>query len=206
MPMKKNRRIFLIIVIVFCLAVILKDQVLRMMVIYSASKITGAEVSIGRLSFGVINPSIKIKSCYLFNPRGFPNETLLAMPTIEARYKKDALFKKPLHLNTLAVDIQEIVVVKNKDGKLNIEALDIFKKENKPRHKKTAVLEVDTLTLNIDRVIYKDFTQGENPVVRKFDIGIKNKTYKNINNMEQLATIILSESLGTSLSQIKGAW
>ena len=107
-----------------------------------------------------------------------------------------------------AVVFPELILTKDKDGNLNVDALKTsqvkeLSKEEPSKKKELFSLQVDELVLSIGRVIYKDFTKGDEPFVQVFDVGIENKTYKNITNPEQLSTLILVEAMKPAA--IKGA-
>jgi len=108
-----------------------------------------------------------------------------------------------------------MVVVKNKDGLLNVDALKVAQKPDKPakvpeekkkkKKKKTKPMsmQIDALTLNIGKVVYKDYSRGEPPSVEAYDGGIKGKTYKNITSAQKMAVLIMVEAMGQTA--IKGA-
>lgn len=64
-------------------------------------------------------------------------------------------------------------------------------------------MHIDVLKLSVGQVVYKDFSAGHTPSVRSFDAGIKEKTYKNITSAQQLAVLVLTESM--KATGIKGA-
>jgi hypothetical protein len=59
------------------------------------------------------------------------------------------------------------------------------------------------LRLNVNRVIFKDHTQGKEPLVQVFDVNLKDKTYKDIQSAQQLAALIMVEAMKPTA--IKGA-
>jgi hypothetical protein len=95
---------------------------------------------------------------------------------------------------------------KNAEGKLNVDSLTAAqqpkegKKEKKPQ--KQMAFEIDTLNLNIGKIISKDYSSGPEPSVRAFDVNI-HKSYKNITSVQQLILLVLSESLKSA--GIRGA-
>jgi len=95
---------------------------------------------------------------------------------------------------------------KNAEGKLNVDSLTAAqqpkeaKKEKAPQ--KQMAFQIDTLTLNIGRVISKDYSSGPEPGVRAFEVNI-HKSYKNITSVQQLILLVLSESLKSA--GIRGA-
>ena len=98
----------------------------------------------------------------------------------------------------LVLDLKEMIVVKNKDGKLNVDALKVTQKDNDQKEQKPAkamALRIDQATLNLGRVIVKDYTNGEQPQIQVYDIGV-NKTFRNIKGAEQFAALVMVQGMG----------
>ena len=56
-------------------------------------------------------------------------------------------------------------------------------------------MKIDQATLNLGKVVVKDYTKGEPPSIQAYDIGV-NKTFKNITSAEQLVTLVLVQAMG----------
>jgi hypothetical protein len=55
-------------------------------------------------------------------------------------------------------------------------------------------MQIDSLKLKMGRIVSKDFSSGEQPTVKVYDVNIE-KSYKNITSGQQLAVLILAESM-----------
>lgn len=198
----------LFIVIFIYLIALSKNLFIKSLVTQAATQITGADVRIKGLSFDILGSDIRIIGLKMYNPKGFPREILLDIPKVEVEYDLSALLKKRLHLTSAEINLKELVVVKDKEGKLNINSLKFMLKKAekeapvKQETQKNVPMHIDVLKLNIGRVIHKDFSIGEKPQVVVYDINI-DKTYKNITNATQLITLMLTASLESTA--IKGA-
>lgn len=199
--MKKIFIIFLIIALALVAVGISKDQLIKSSLTLATSKIMGVEVQIEGFSLGVLKPIIRIRGFKLYNPEGFPKEPLVDIPKINVDYDLGALLKKKIHLNRVEFDLNEMTVVRSKDGKLNVDELAVAKKEEKPSE--LIALQIDYLSLSIGRIVYKDFSKGEKPSIEIFEVNIKNKVYKNITSAHALAALVLVEALKPAA--IKGA-
>lgn len=211
--MKTKKRKFIIIlsiIIAFIyLASVFKDALIKSAIDAAATQLTGADVRIQSLSFAFFDSSIRVSGLQVYNPEGFPREILIDIPRIGVEYDLSALLRKNLHLPLVEIDLKELLVIKDKEGKLNINSLK-FAKEKKEEPQAPAKekapepmpMRIDVLKLNIGRVIHKDLSAGEKPVVTVYDINI-NATYKDITNATQLISLILAESLRQTA--IKGA-
>jgi len=134
----------------------------------------------------------------MYNPKGFSKDILVDIPKIGVACNLKALVTGRIHLKHLELEIKEIGMVKNKDGKLNVDSLKIVaeksgKKEKKPG--KQPVVQIDIVSLDMGRVVSRDYSAGGNSsVVKVYDINLK-KTYKNITSVQQLIVLIISEPL-----------
>ena len=145
----------------------------------------------------------------MYNPQGFPKEILIDMPQIYASCGIGALLGKKLHIKKIVINIKEIGIIKNKDGKLNVDSLKIMQKEEKPETERKGPgeqlpLKIDELILSVGKVVYRDYTVGQEPSVQVYEVNIKDKVYKNITSAQQLTALIISEPLKkTAISSAK---
>lgn len=205
--MKKILPIAIIFLLALSTLAIFKDALIKSTVTVATTAITGAPTKIDHLSLGLLKQSILIKGFKMYNPAGFPKEILIDIPTIEVSLDVADLFKRKLHFKKIELDLKEVGVIKNKEGKLNVESLKVMeeagKKEKKPTTESTPKseksqelpLQIDELILNLGKIVYRDYTVGETPSVQVYDLGIKGKTYVNIKSAQQLITLIMAEAL-----------
>ncbi len=186
---------------------IARDPILRTVIATTTTAVTGAPTRIKNFSLSCIKHSVLIEDFRMYNPKGFPKEVFVDIPKIEVTLDVGGLLKRKLHLQKVTLDLNEIIIIKNKEGELNVDALKVTQTQEKPGprpgekkaipKKKTGQIpmQIDELNLNLGRVIYKDYTKGVPPKVDVYELHLKNKQYKNIASAEQLAFIILSEPL-----------
>lgn len=211
--MKKIFVIALIVVLALAAIGIFKDQAIGSVVSFAASNVLGAPVKIGGLSLGILKQSIRIRDLKVYQPKGFPSGVLIDIPVVSVDYDLKALLGGKLHLPLAEIDVKEMNIIKNTDKRLNVETLKVAqkkeettpstkKKETKPA--KPLAMQIDTLKLNVGQIIYTDYSAGEKPSVQVYDVGPKDKTYKNITSAQALAALLLSESLkGTAIQSAK---
>ena len=208
--MKKIASISLVVFLSLAGLALVKDLFLKSAVTGVASKMVGAPVSMRSLSFSLIQSTIHIKGFRIDNPSGFPKGILVSIPTIKVKYDRSALFKKKLHIFKAEIDLKEVGLIRNKEGQLNVDSLDVAKKESKEPKKtksKPMPLQIDVLDLSIGKIVIKDYTHGAEPTVQVRDMNI-HKSYKNITSPEQLVLLILSEPVkeaGIQGAKIYGA-
>lgn len=209
------KRILIILFVIAALllgAFIAKDQILRSAITAAAAQITGAKVSIDRFSLGILKQSARIEGFKLYNPEGFSAGVLVDLPKIAVDCDLASLSKGRLHLKLLEVNLKEIVIEKNREGRLNVDSLKIIQDDDKKpvqekRPVKQAAIQIDLLSLRMDRLVMKDYTSGKEPSVKAYDINLK-ESYKDITSPQALAALILSEPMkqaGIQGAKIYGA-
>ena len=193
-----KKMVIILILVIFALFVIgiVKDQIIKGVVATVASKITGAPVQIDGFSLGVLNRSVRISGFKMYNPEGFSKGILIDLSRINVKYDLGALLKKKLHLLNAEIEIKEMCLEKNKEGKMNVDSLKIAKqgekKEGKPAEQMP--MQIDVFKLGIGKIIFKDFSSGKEPIVNAYEINL-HKTYKDIGSAQQLAALIMTEPM-----------
>jgi len=208
---KKLSVIFFIIIALLVTLGILKNSLIKSAIVVGASKVVGAPVKVDHFSISFIKQSVRIKGFRLYNPEGYPDEPMVNIPEISVDYDLLALLQKKLHIPLMVLNLEEVVVIKDKEGQLNVNALKIAEpagkeeeteakpKEEAKKPSEPMPMQIDEVTLSIGRVVMKDFTQGDTPKIETFDIDLKDKTYKNITSAQQLGTLVLGEALKGSV-------
>jgi len=186
-----------IVIGIFLTSLILSSKFLIKEVL---SNILGAEVDIKALSIDVRNHTFFMNDFKIYNPIGFDTEKMLAyLPEIRGAYDPAKLIKhRKFHVRELRVIMETLAVVKDKDGKLNIDRLRISLEDLE-----AMPIEFDRLILTVNEVIYSDFSKKGQPDVELYAVNIKNKDYEDLPSVEDVASKILTESLGKTA--IKGA-
>ncbi len=213
--MKNLKKILLIVVVVLAGLVVLKDIIIRTSVTTVGSQIVGAPIKMGGFSLGLLTQKIHIKNFQLYNPPGFSNSPMIDIPEIRVDYDLGALIGGKLHFKLVMFNLKEMLVEKDKEGKLNVDSLKVVeeqkaaagkKKETKaePASKKETkemALAIDVLKLNVERVVYKDHSKGEPAATQVFEVALKDKEFKNITSVQQMVTLIMVQSMGPTAIQ-----
>lgn len=203
--MKNIIKITLIVIVCVFVLALVKDFAVRSVVTLAASQITGAKVDIKWMTVGIFRHSVHIYGFKMHNPKGFPEGTLVDLPKLIVDYSLVDLFKGKLHLSRLDIELKEIGLIKNKEGKLNVDSLKIAQKDSDAADKgpaKQMPMQIDLMNLQMGRIVSKDYSVPNPPSIAVYDINLK-KTYKNITSAQQLAALILTEPM--KQAGIKGA-
>ncbi|MCR4337657.1 MAG: AsmA family protein [Candidatus Omnitrophica bacterium] len=206
--MKKLYKIILLIFVVVVGLLFIKDQIIKTTVVRVGTKVLGAPIEMGGFSLSLFSQKVRISNLKVYNPEGFPKETLVDVPEIAVDYDLAAMLQGKVHLSLVVFNLKSMTVIRDKDGKLNVDALKVSQKADKPAEKEPAEkkeldMQIDILKLNIGQVVYKDYSKGEPPTVQSYDVNLRDKVFKNITSPEQLVLLIMTQSL--SQTAIKGA-
>ncbi|MFA5144534.1 MAG: hypothetical protein WC723_00785 [Candidatus Omnitrophota bacterium] len=194
--MQKIKIIVLAVILLFGFCLV-RDFLIKSLVGTIATSVTGAPTNVGGLSLSIIRQSVKISNLKMYNPKGFPKDVLVDIPRMGATCNIGAFITGKIHLRQLNLEIKEIGLVKNKEGKLNVDSLKISAEKSGGKEKKPAKelsMRIDIVTLGMGRVVSKDYSVEGQPVVKVYDINLK-KSYKNITSAHQLTALIISEPL-----------
>ena len=202
--MKKLFIVLGVVVIFLGSIALFKNLIIKSVVTTAASDITGAPVHMDSFQLNIFNSTIRISGFKMYNPSGFPEGILVSCPKIKVIYDRASLFKQERHLLLVEIELEEIGLTRNKEGKLNVDSLKIVEEsESSP----PTPMQIDLLTLNIGKIVYKDYTGGIEPSVRVYDVN-RQKSYKGIPTAQQLALLVLAEPMKDAAiknAQIYGA-
>jgi uncharacterized protein involved in outer membrane biogenesis len=210
--MKKLGIIVAIIVGVFALLFLFKNVLIKMAVEGGTKKATGLELTIEDMDVGLLSSKVDITDMQLLNPAGFPDKVMIDIPKFLVDVELASFFKGKAHVETIVLDLKELMVVRNKDRNLNLSALkSVSEKQQKgkkpveeeaKKEKKAPQVVIDTLVLKIGKVTYKDYSWGTKPLTKTFTIGI-NEVYRNITDPKKLVNLIIVRALQkTNIAQL----
>jgi uncharacterized protein involved in outer membrane biogenesis len=211
--MKKLVIIIGIIVVIIALLLIFKNVLIKTAVEQGTKRTTGLELTIEDMDVGLLTSRVDITGMQLLNPAGFTDKIMIDISQLLVDVELGSFFKKRAHVQTLALDLKELVVVRNKDRKLNLSALKSVsgkqKKVKKPvdqkegkKEKEAPQVVIDTLILKIGRVVYKDYSWGTKPFTKTFTLGI-NEIYHDITDPNKLVNLIIVRALQkTNIAQL----
>jgi uncharacterized protein involved in outer membrane biogenesis len=213
MVMKKLGIVVGIIVVIVVLLLIFKNILIKMAVEEGTKKVTGLELTIGAIDVGLLAPKVDITDMRLLNPPGFSDKVMIDIPKFFVNFELASFFKNRAHFRTVELNLNELMVVRNKERKLNLDALTALGKKKqqgeKPveqkgakQEKKPMQLTIDKLMLKIGKVVYKDYSLGETPFTKTFTIGI-NEVFRNVTDPNDLVKLIIVRALeGTGIAQL----
>jgi uncharacterized protein involved in outer membrane biogenesis len=198
---KGKNNILLIILAVIVVLVLAKDLLIKIGVEQAAKAVTGMPLKIESLHVGLTSTKVDIKGLKVYNPKGFEEKLMVSIPEIYVDYELLSVFTGKVHVTDFRLHLEEFIVVKNKNGEVNLDHLKAIKEQKTSKAKKTEgpatkpqELQIDNLSLKLERVVYKDYSKGGEPSVKEFNIGI-DQSYKDIKSLNAVVSIIVVRAL-----------
>ena len=209
--MKKRYLILIIILCVFLVLIIGKNMVIKHVLAGGVKTLTGLKMHIDKTDVGVFSTKIALEGLTLYNPKDFPDKVMIEMPELYVDYDLGAMFKKNVHLSELRINLKEFVVVRNKDGLLNLDSLKVVKETKQEsaqpdkkvkKAKPDGSFQIDVMSLKIDKVIFKDYSVGDKPKITEYPVNI-NEKFTNINDPKKVANVIIVKAvLNTAIGRL----
>src|SRR5437667_7626665 len=148
-------RFALVLVLLIVLLILFRDPIAKALVERRIRQQTGLPVKIGKLTVGLRRPTLSIENFKLGNSPDFGGSTFIDVPLLRIQYDLPTLRARRIHLNTVLLNLGELHIVQNKDGKTNLQAVQERAKEKSSSGSAgpTAEFEgIDTLTLAVGRL------------------------------------------------------
>ena len=188
--MKILRTVFLTFLVVLIVAVCLRNFLIRFGISQGIRAATGLSLTIESLDIGLLKPVIEIKGLKLYNPPEFTDKVMVSIPEVYVQYSLKDLIQGYANLNEVQFELEQLTVVKNENG-LNLDTLTALKPPPGGPPPKFAI---DSLTLKIGKVVYKDYTLPPNPSVQEFNLNLE-EHYTGINGPFDLVRLIIVRTL-----------
>lgn len=183
----------------------------RTAITWGGSRLLGTYVSLKGCSVGMLTQRLTLRHLRIEQPKGFEGEPLLEAPTASVRINLWELWHGRWHLREVVLDVDRIVLLKNREGRLNVDALKVINESSAStaNAKSPAVgagpvrlpgFRIDRLRLRIGRVIVRDAQQGD---LKVYEAVIREKIFTNLSSPQQLVVVVLAHAMGPTA--LKGA-
>ena len=199
------RNVLIVLVLLFVVGLMTRNAIIKSAARNAIQQGTGFDLELGGVSAGLLSSTFEIKDLKLINPEDFPEETAMEIKRMFVGYDLKSFFTDEIHLREVVLDIPRMVVVQKEDGESNLKRLGQAGKgkeagekkpgeepEGKPgkkAEKPAKKFRIDTLTLKLGTVEMHTYVQGQDkPRMETHDLNV-NRTYTDIQDPDQLATI-----------------
>ncbi len=205
-----NKRLYVIaaVIAVILILIMARDTMIESTLKKGVKRLTGLSMRIQRFRTGVFKPYVDIKDLVLYNPKGFKDRVMADVPEIYIYYDLPYMFKGRHHFYEMRLELQELLVVRNENSELNLNALKSLKDQRsgaaEKQERKPLKLDIDYLHLKIGKVIYKDYSKGGAPAVKEFNIGL-DESYTGVDDPYELVNLIIVKAIRkTTIAQLTG--
>ncbi|MBZ0165838.1 MAG: hypothetical protein K8I00_03455, partial [Candidatus Omnitrophica bacterium] len=209
--MKLIKKLLFFIIFVLVVVILARNYLVKLGAEQFVKKQTGLALKMEGLNIGLVDTKIDIDDLRLYNPSNYEEKLMVNIPDIYVDYNLPEIIKGNIHLNEIRFHLNEVIIVTNKAGQTNIEALKALQppakegeqpKKEAPAPKKKGKERIDKMALRIDRIVYKDYSGGGEPKIVSKDINV-NKTYENIDGFNKVTLLITRDVLlGASLGNL----
>src|ERR1043166_5360369 len=176
--------LFILVVLLAVVAVLLKDVIAKSLAERNLRDNTGMDARIEKMEVGLGTPTITLEGLKLYNTPDFGGGTFLEMPELRVEYAPEDIRSGKLHFKTVRLNLAEVHIVRNKNGKTNI---DLMQKEVKRKSagqkskSNTPGVDfggIDTLYLKIGKIKITD--EGNPRNNEEINLGSSEQVGKNL--------------------------
>lgn len=215
--MKIASRIIIVFVVIIVILVIGRNAIVKFVMEKGVRVAVGLPLKIEKIDLGLMTTHIGITEMKLFNPEGFGGGVMFHAPEIFVDYNLGAIIKGKIHLEEVRLDINQLTIVKNEQGQINLDALkpkeedqQSQKKEEKKiegkkgdaEEKKAPEMQIDHLVLKVGKVVYKDYSKGGEPSIKEYKVNISEEI-DDVMDAKVLLGIIVTKAIAkTALTSL----
>lgn len=158
--------------------------ILRGLVLEGISKAAGVKAEAAEIQVDLRHGSIRVSGLRLSEPEGFPAGDMFEIPSLYVDLDIPSLLRGRKVAERMILDIENLHVVKNGAGLINLQELP---EGSKP-------MRIRRLDLRIGTIVYHDYTMGREPIVQRFPVSIE-KQYADIDGLGHLHHVIGTAAL-----------
>ncbi|MBD3426739.1 MAG: hypothetical protein GF409_05870 [Candidatus Omnitrophica bacterium] len=203
------KKILVVVILFLLVAFIAKDKIIEVSSENIFKHILGIRLDIGSMDVGLVRPAIFIKDMKLYNPRGFPTETMAVIPEVYVRYDLIQVLKGKVYLEELKFSMQQLNIVRDEQARLNVNTIKPLESKEEGQvvaqqeQRKIPEIYIANLHLKVGDVYYRDYSaRSEQPTVKKYEINL-DEEYQDIKDPYTLVRLIFVRSLtGTDISNL----
>lgn len=220
--------IVLLIVVIFVGVYVGRNAIVKAVIESSVKSATGLDLIVGKVNIDFKNTKVGINQLQIKNPKGFEDALMLNVPEVLVNFELKELMNKVMHLEEVRLHIDQLVIVKNKEGVLNLSAFSMKQNEqgtSKPATKESVAkdekteapiksIKIDSVFIKLGKIVYKDYSQGTTPKIKEFNANIE-ETMQNVTDVAAVFAMIaqkamlkigMSDLIGFDVNQLKGQY
>src|SRR5262245_14009105 len=113
-------RLCVVLLILVALLILCRNAIAKVLVERQIRNATGMDATIGRVQIGIRSPTLTIQNLVVMNPATFGGSRFLDVPELRVEYDPIGLLSRTVHLRLLRLNLGELHIVQNQDGKTNL--------------------------------------------------------------------------------------
>jgi len=193
-PLKKIKLIAFLFVFFFILDVG-KDLLLQSLLQKSLARATGFTTTIASLHVSLFSLTLQGKEILFYNPAGFEERNFARISDFFLEFDPLALLRGKYHFREVHLVLEELFIVKNREGLTNLEMLEQIGSSQK----KTSPLQVDALDLTLLRVVSKNGKEATAITVSERGPVAQHQHFENLHSITEVIRAVFLKSLPKEL-------
>jgi len=154
----------------------------------------GINISIEKIEFSPLLAHIWVSGITIHNPRDFIENELAYIEMIHFVFDPvEFMIKKKPNIYLLGLDLKRLNIIKNVDGKVNIEEINPLKDKDAALKDKTPFY-FDLLVLSVGSVRYVDYS-GPKKKEHLYLIGLKNATFVGLKDEQDVVRMVVAKAI-----------
>jgi hypothetical protein len=173
-------------------AILLLDTITKEILVSRLRSQTGMEAKISAVHVGLLSPTLSVEGLKLYNTAEYGGSICLDMPELHIEYDPSAMRSRQFHLTLLRLDLAEVLVVVDKNGRNNFERWKQKSKEtsgHKKSSSKTKFTGIDVMNITLGKMLVSNLATGHR---EEIDFGIKNQITRDVKPNADLASLGLT--------------
>ena len=146
------------LVVLVAILFLARNVIARKSVEYGARRITGFPLTIGAVDLQLFSSKVDVHDLKLMNPPEFQETMFVDMPELYVDYRLHSMISGAPHINSMLINIKQLVIVKNNKGDSNAQKLKGVVSSG-GGSSKSSKYAIDKLRVHIGTVTIKDFSR-----------------------------------------------
>lgn len=187
----------LVLIVVFVLCF---DWIARQVMQTALGGLTGSEVRIGRVEYGMYRGTMRISGLVVGNPPGFGGAPLLDLPELYLESDPSSATTDSIRFKKARIDLAEVSIVVDAQGRTNIHSLgwNLEELQNREKEKGSGATArfggIDELTVSLGKITSIDLRPPArtNTIV----LGLRDEKLRNVRSWADLTPLLFKLVLG----------
>ena len=182
--------------------VLLKDLLLKELLVSHIERETGLETRIGRLEVGILSPRFTVENLRLYNPPEFGGSVFLHVAECHVEYDRLALLQRRVHFRLFRLNLAEASVVEDVAGRTNLESIHrrLRRKEASEPRSDFEFAGLDMLNLSLGRLNRLNLAAPGR--IQTMNLGVRNEIYTNLRTEKDVLHALGRLALRVGLNQL----